>query len=53
VDERLSWDLIIGTAVILAGLWLAEHHQEEPRPVSGTLTLSEDDARGRAPSRWG
>jgi EamA-like transporter family len=53
VDERLSWNLIIGTAMILAGLWTAEHHPDEPRPASDTLMLSENDAQGRAPSRWG
>jgi drug/metabolite transporter (DMT)-like permease len=53
VDQLLSWNLIIGTAVILSGLWIAERHPDEPRPASGTLMLSEDDARGRAPSRRG
>jgi Protein of unknown function (DUF2568)/EamA-like transporter family len=33
VDERLTWNLVIGTAVILAGLWMAEHHPDEPRPA--------------------
>ena len=53
VNERLSWNLVIGTAVILAGLWIAERHPDEPRPASNTLMPSENDARGRAPSRWG
>ena len=44
VDEQLTWNLIIGTAVVLAGLWIAEHHPDEPQPASDTLMMSEDQA---------
>jgi drug/metabolite transporter (DMT)-like permease len=47
VDERLSWNLIIGTATILVGLWIAEHNSEERKVANDTLKLSEDRARGR------
>jgi drug/metabolite transporter (DMT)-like permease len=47
VDQRLTWNLIIGTAMILVGIWLAEHSSDEREVASDTLTLSEDEARGR------
>ena len=47
VDERLTWNLIIGTAMILVGLWIAEHNSDEREVASDTLKLSEDGARGR------
>jgi drug/metabolite transporter (DMT)-like permease len=47
VDERLSWNLIIGAAMILVGLWIAEHNPEEREVANDTLKLSEDRARGR------
>jgi len=47
VDERLTWNLIIGTAMILVGLWIAEHNSEQRGVANETLKLSEDRARGR------
>jgi drug/metabolite transporter (DMT)-like permease len=47
VDERLSWNLVIGTAMILVGLWIAEHNSSEREVASDNLKLSEDGARGR------
>jgi hypothetical protein len=47
VDERLTWNLIIGTAMILVGLWIAERTSDENEVASDTLKLSEDGARGR------
>jgi drug/metabolite transporter (DMT)-like permease len=47
VDERLTWNLIIGTAMILVGLWIADHSWAEREVASDTLKLSEDGARGR------
>ena len=47
VDERLTWNLIIGTAMILVGLWIAEHNSSEREVASDNLKLSEDGARGR------
>jgi drug/metabolite transporter (DMT)-like permease len=47
VDERLTWNLIIGTAMILVGLWIAEHTSDEREVPSDALKPSEDEARGR------
>jgi drug/metabolite transporter (DMT)-like permease len=47
VDERLTWNLIIGTAMILVGLWIAEHNSDEREVAIDTLKLSENEARGR------
>jgi drug/metabolite transporter (DMT)-like permease len=47
VDERLTWNLIIGTAMILIGLRIAEHNSGEREVASATLKLAEDRARGR------
>jgi hypothetical protein len=40
-------NLIIGTAVILVGLWIAERNSDEREVANDTLKLSEDEARGR------
>jgi drug/metabolite transporter (DMT)-like permease len=43
VDERLSWNLVVGTALVLLGVWIAEHNPEERGAVaSDTLVPSED-----------
>jgi drug/metabolite transporter (DMT)-like permease len=47
VDERLTWNLIIGMAMILVGLWIADHSSAERELASNTLKLSGDGARGR------
>jgi drug/metabolite transporter (DMT)-like permease len=47
VDERLTWNLVIGTVMILVGLWIAEHTSDEREVPSDALKLSEDEARGR------
>ena len=47
VGERLTWNLIVGTAMILVGLWIAEHSSAEREVASDTLKLSEDGAQGR------
>jgi drug/metabolite transporter (DMT)-like permease len=47
VAERLSWNLIIGTAMILVGLWIAERISDEREVASEPLELLEDGARGR------
>jgi drug/metabolite transporter (DMT)-like permease len=46
VVERLTWNLIIGTAMILVGLWIAEHTSDEREVASDTLRISEDRVRG-------
>jgi drug/metabolite transporter (DMT)-like permease len=45
VDERLSWNLIIGTAMILVGLWIAEHSSAEREVANDTMKLSEVEGR--------
>jgi drug/metabolite transporter (DMT)-like permease len=47
VDERLSWNLVIGTATILVGIWLAEHKSDEREVASEPVRLSEGGTRGR------
>jgi drug/metabolite transporter (DMT)-like permease len=43
VDERLSWNLVVGTAVVLLGVWIAEHNPEaRGAAASNTLMPSED-----------
>jgi drug/metabolite transporter (DMT)-like permease len=42
VDERLTWNLIIGAAMILVGLWIAEHDPNERQALSDTLMFSKD-----------
>jgi drug/metabolite transporter (DMT)-like permease len=47
VNERLTWNLVIGTAMILVGLWIAEHNSEEREAANDTLKLSEAEGRRR------
>ena len=49
VAERLSWNLAVGTAMVLLGVWIAEHNLDERRAAaSDTLVPSEDgDAQVR------
>jgi drug/metabolite transporter (DMT)-like permease len=47
VDERLTWNLGIGTAMILIGLWIADQSPKVGKVASGTVRLSGDKAGGR------
>jgi drug/metabolite transporter (DMT)-like permease len=47
VGERLTWNLIIGMAMILVGLWIAEHSSAEREVANDTMTLSEAEGRRR------
>jgi drug/metabolite transporter (DMT)-like permease len=47
VGERLTWNLIIGTAMILVGLWIAEHNSDEREVASDSLEFSKDRAGGQ------
>ena len=49
MDERLSWNLAVGTAMVLLGVWIAEHNPDEREAAtSDTLVSSEDgDAQVR------
>jgi drug/metabolite transporter (DMT)-like permease len=42
VGERLTWNLIIGAAMILVGLWIAEHDPNGRQALSDTLMFSKD-----------
>jgi drug/metabolite transporter (DMT)-like permease len=39
VDERLSWNLVVGTAVVLLGVWIAERNPDE-RETTASATLA-------------
>jgi hypothetical protein len=45
VDERLTWNLSIGTAMALVGLWIADHSSAEREVANDTLKLSKAEAR--------
>jgi drug/metabolite transporter (DMT)-like permease len=47
VGERFTWNLIIGTAMILVGLWIAEHNSAEREVANDTMKLSEAEGRRR------
>jgi drug/metabolite transporter (DMT)-like permease len=48
VDERLSWNLAVGTAVVLLGVWIAEYNPEERGAAAGdSLVRLEDEAEVR------
>ncbi len=53
VDERLSWNLVVGTVLVLLGVWIAERNPDERgAALSGTLASSEDgEAQIREPIR--
>src|SRR6266487_2852709 len=43
VDEWLSWNLVVGTALILLGVWIAERNPDQRgAAASGALASSED-----------
>jgi drug/metabolite transporter (DMT)-like permease len=43
VGERLSWNLVVGTAVVLFGVWIAEQNPDEQgAAASDSLVPSED-----------
>jgi drug/metabolite transporter (DMT)-like permease len=44
VDERLSWNLVAGTAMVLLGVWIAERNRGRRRSAaSDTSALSKED----------
>jgi drug/metabolite transporter (DMT)-like permease len=42
VDERLSWNLVVGTAVVLLGVWLAERRPNVSESTGDRLPSSSD-----------
>jgi drug/metabolite transporter (DMT)-like permease len=53
VDERLSWNLVVGTALVLLGVWIAQRNPDKRgAAASDTLASSEDgEAQVREPIR--
>ena len=47
MDERVTWNLIIGTAMILVGLWIAEHNSADREVANDTMKPSEAEGRRR------
>ncbi|HKQ02352.1 MAG TPA: EamA family transporter [Actinomycetes bacterium] len=47
VGERLTWNVIIGTAMILVGLWIADHSPTDREVANDTMKLSEAEGRTR------
>jgi hypothetical protein len=52
VDERLSWNLAVGTAVVLPGVWIAEHNPDERGAAaslaSGATSTGPSTSSGRS-----
>jgi hypothetical protein len=45
VDERVSWNLVVGTAMVLLGVWIAERNLGSRGPeASEASALLGDDA---------
>ena len=47
VDERLSWNLAVGTAVVLVGVWIAERDLYERLAVASDTSASSEDGEAR------
>jgi drug/metabolite transporter (DMT)-like permease len=47
VDERLSWNLAVGTAVVLLGVWIAERNPDERGVPTGDTLVSSEDSQAR------
>jgi drug/metabolite transporter (DMT)-like permease len=46
-DERLSWNLAVGTAVVLLGVWIAERKPADRRVTTSETSVSYEDGEGR------
>jgi drug/metabolite transporter (DMT)-like permease len=51
VDERLSWNLAVGTAMVLLGVWIAEHNLDERRAVASDTLVPSEDGEAQAQER--
>jgi drug/metabolite transporter (DMT)-like permease len=47
VDERLSWNLIVGTALILLGVWIAERNPDERVAAPSDTSASSEDGEAQ------
>jgi drug/metabolite transporter (DMT)-like permease len=51
VDEPLSWNLAVGTAVVLVGVWIAERDLCERLAVASDTSASSDDGDAQVRER--
>jgi uncharacterized membrane protein len=51
VEERLSWTLAVGTAVVLVGVWIAEHNPEERGAAASDVLVPSGDGEAQARER--
>jgi drug/metabolite transporter (DMT)-like permease len=51
VDEPLSWNLVVGTAVVLVGVWIAEHIPDERGAAAGDTLVRSVDGEAQARER--
>ena len=51
VDERLSWNLAVGTAVVLVGVWIAERDLYERLAVASDTSASSEDGDAQVRER--
>jgi hypothetical protein len=42
-DQRLSWNLVVGMAVVLLGVWIAERNPDERRAAASNTAASSED----------
>jgi drug/metabolite transporter (DMT)-like permease len=47
VDERLSWNLAVGTAVVLLGVWIAERTPADRGVPTSETSVSSEDGEAR------
>jgi len=47
VDERLSWNLIAGTVLVLLGVWIAERNPVEGEAVAYDALASSEDGEAQ------
>jgi hypothetical protein len=51
VDERLSWNLAVGMAVVLVGVWIAERDLYERLTVASDTSASSEDGDAQVRER--
>lgn len=51
VDERLSWNLVVGAALVLLGVWIAERNLNERGVAASDTLASSKDSEARVRER--
>ena len=51
VDERLSWNLVVGTVVVLLGVWIAEHNPEKRGAAASDTSVPSGDGEAEVRER--